>query len=62
MEHRSKAKELTAYSFLVAFANDATIDERELAMLKRLALEDRVIDEDLRKFCGISLLGFLRIA
>lgn len=44
----SKARELAGYSFLVVFANDATIDERELAMLERLALEDGVVDDEER--------------
>ncbi len=39
------SRRLIAYSFLVVFGNDDTIDENELAMLKRLALEDGVIDE-----------------
>ena len=33
------------YSFLVAFADDGTIDEGELAFIKRLALKDGVLDE-----------------
>lgn len=33
------------YSFLVAFANDGTVDADELAFIKRLALRDGVIDE-----------------
>lgn len=41
----SKAKELIGYSFLVVFANDDQISERELAMLEKLALEDHQIDE-----------------
>ena len=46
MEPESAAKRLTAYSFLVVFANDRSIDERELEMLKKLALSDGQIDED----------------
>ena len=34
------------YSFLVAFANDGTIDEGELAFIKKLALKDGVLDEE----------------
>ena len=30
---------------LVVFANDSIADEREVAMLKRLALEDGVVDD-----------------
>ena len=46
----SRAKELNGYSFLVVFANDSTIDENELHMLERLALDDNEIDEQKRKF------------
>jgi len=34
------------YSFLVVFANDGTVSEEELKMLERIALEDKVVDED----------------
>ena len=44
-EEDSKAKEIAGYSFLVVFANDYTIDEYELHFMKRLALEDNVVDE-----------------
>ncbi|HSO45434.1 MAG TPA: hypothetical protein VLQ47_07920 [Rhodoferax sp.] len=33
------------YSFLHVFANDGLIDQQELQMLERLALQDGVIDE-----------------
>ncbi len=33
------------YSFLVAFADDGTIDEGELAFIKRLALKDGILDD-----------------
>ena len=46
MSSESGAKQLMGYSFLVVFANDGTINEEELKMLERIALEDRVIDED----------------
>ena len=36
------------YSFLRVFANDGTIDDAELAMLEKLALEDGQVDEDER--------------
>lgn len=36
---------MRAYSFLVMFANDATIDAAELQFLERLALEDQQVDE-----------------
>ena len=39
------ARRLIAYSFLVVFGNDDTLDETELAMLEKLALEDGVVDE-----------------
>jgi tellurite resistance protein len=45
MNHGSRAREIMNYSFLVAFADDGTIDEAELAFIKRLALKDGVIDE-----------------
>ena len=46
MSTESGAKQLMGYSFLVVFANDGTISEEELKMLKRIALEDCVVDED----------------
>jgi|GEM_PF-967380 len=39
------ARRLTAYSFLVVFANDDTIDEDELAALERIALQDGKVDK-----------------
>lgn len=45
METGSRSKELASYSFLVVFANDKTINEAELDMLKKLALEDRQVDD-----------------
>ena len=45
MSGTSRARELACYSFLVVFANDSIADEREVAMLKRLALEDGVVDD-----------------
>ena len=42
---KSGAKDLVIYSFSVVFANDGIIDEHELAMMQRLAMEDGVIDE-----------------
>lgn len=45
MTEKSRAKELVGYSFLVVFANDDTIDEKELTMIERLALEDGVVDD-----------------
>ena len=49
MEPKSTAKQLMGYSFLVVFANDGTIDEKELAMLERIALRDNVIDDNERR-------------
>ncbi len=45
MVTKSKSKELMNYSFLVVFANDDTIDENELDLIERLALEDGVVDD-----------------
>ena len=42
----SDASRLTAYSFLVVFANDRVLDANELAMLERIALRDGLVDED----------------
>lgn len=49
MDIQSRAKELIGYSFLVVFANDDTIDEGELMLLEKLALEDHVVDEEEKK-------------
>lgn len=49
MSNQSRAKELIGYSFLVVFANDDTIDEGELLLMEKLALEDHVVDEDEKK-------------
>jgi hypothetical protein len=46
MKIKSKAGHILGYSFLVVFENDKIIDEQELAMMKQLALEDRIVDED----------------
>lgn len=42
----SGAKRLMGYAFLVVFANDDRISEGELRILEKIALEDKVIDED----------------
>ncbi len=42
----SRDREIAEYSFLVVFANDGLIDHEELAMIKRLALEDHIISEE----------------
>lgn len=44
----SNANAIMQYSFLHVFANDDTIDAGELAMLERLALEDRVVEDQER--------------
>jgi len=49
MKPKSSATQLIGYTFLVVFANDDTIDEKELAMLEKIALEDHVIDVDERR-------------
>lgn len=41
----SNATEIMEYSFLVVFANDGLLDQRELQMLERLALENGEVDE-----------------
>jgi len=46
MDPNSGAKRLMGYAFLVVFANDDTISAGELHMLEKIALEDKVIDED----------------
>ena len=46
MDPNSGAKRLMGYAFLVVFASDDTISEGELHMLEKIALEDKVIDED----------------
>ncbi len=48
----STAQRLTAYSFLAVFADDGTIDEGELAMLEKIALEDGPVDDDERRVLG----------
>ena len=45
----SAARRLTAYSYLVVFANDGTIDEGELRLLEKIALEDGEVDEEERR-------------
>ncbi len=51
-EPESAWNRIMQYSFLVAFANDGTIDADELAFIQRLALEDGVVDEDERHVLG----------
>jgi hypothetical protein len=46
------------YSFLRVFANDGLIDQDELQMLERLALEDGVVDERER---GVLSQVFARV-
>ena len=49
MSLKSRAGDISGYSFLVVFANDNTIDAQELEFLKQLALEDQVVDASERK-------------
>jgi tellurite resistance protein len=44
----SQSDAIMRYSFLVAFANDGTIDADELAFIERLALRDGVVDDEER--------------
>ncbi len=44
-EKRSAANSIKSYSFLIAFANDGTLDTSEVEFMKGLALEDGIIDE-----------------
>ena len=46
MSSESGSKQLMGYTFLVVFANDGTVSEEELKMLEKIALEDKVVDED----------------
>jgi hypothetical protein len=48
MATTSSANAIMQYSFLSVFANDRTIDARELAMLEKLALEDGTVDDQER--------------
>jgi hypothetical protein len=41
----SSWNQIMQYSFLHVFANDATIDAHEMAMLERLALKDGQVDD-----------------
>ena len=45
----SSARSLTGYSFLVAFANDGTLDENEVKFFEKIALEDGKVDEEEKK-------------
>jgi hypothetical protein len=45
---KSAWNEIMQYSFLAVFANDGRLDSAELSMLKRLALEDSVVDDQER--------------
>lgn len=49
MEEESSTRQLVGYALLAVFANDETIDENELKMLEKIALEDGKIDDDERK-------------
>jgi hypothetical protein len=47
-----RAGDIMRYSFLQVFADDGTIDEAELAFMKRLALEDHEVDDAERRILG----------
>ena len=51
-----RAGDIRRYSFLHVFANDPTIDASELEFMKRLALEDGVVDDEERRVLS-SILG-----
>jgi tellurite resistance protein len=42
----SNASKIAGYSFLVAFANDGTLDATELARFEELALSDGIVDDE----------------
>jgi hypothetical protein len=56
MNGKSRSCEIASYGLFQVFENDSTIDARELDTIKKLALEDAVVDEDekrvLRKLFG----------
>jgi len=45
----SAARRMLAYSFLAVFANNDTIDQGELLLLEKFALEDGVVDAEEKK-------------
>ena len=49
---KSSWNEIMQYSFLAVFANDNRLDSSELAMLKRLALSDSLVDDQERMVLG----------
>lgn len=49
MSEEGKAKQIMSYSFLVAFANDGTLDKGEVEFMEKLALKDGVVDEEEKK-------------
>jgi hypothetical protein len=56
MNGKSRSCEIASYALFQVFENDSTIDARELETIKKLALEDAVVDENekriLRKIFG----------
>ena len=44
-----RCQKIDGVCVLVVFGNDDTIEEKELEMLKKIAFEDGVIDEDERR-------------
>jgi hypothetical protein len=53
-KHEDSAwRELVQYSFLKVFHDDMLIDAAELAMLKKIALKDGVVDADERAVLAV---------
>lgn len=46
MKRKSRAGQILSYSFLVVFADDGVISPEELKFMEKLALEDRVVDDE----------------
>ena len=54
LQSQGEGDAIMRYSFLVAFANDGTVDADELAFIKRLALKDGVVDDNERSVLSQS--------
>ena len=46
MNSKSRSCEIASYALFQVFENDSTIDAQELETIKKLALEDAVVDEN----------------
>ena len=46
MSSMSRSGEIAAYALFQIFENDATIDAREFETIKRLAMEDAIVNEE----------------